>query len=215
MSPTNSLYFSAPIFPRKLVDTRRNGSHSFFSSPWGRLLNISSLKSLRICGPTKTPSLIFATLSRGNFSARYWNADPVRSMAFTKFSSDRIWCEGAVAGFCAILPVLDVAHFSLRPLENSSEANVSSGNEKYLLLCPIHIQNSNTSYILIGDPLTETLLSGHHKYASHSCCIQAFSAAALDFHRFLSCGQRVRLEWMDVGLHYAGTPPSDSVSKSL
>jgi hypothetical protein len=32
---------------------------------------------------------------------------------------------------------------------------------------------------------------------------------------FLSSGLRVRLEWTDVGFHYAATPPSDSVSKSL
>jgi hypothetical protein len=32
---------------------------------------------------------------------------------------------------------------------------------------------------------------------------------------FLSCGQRVELEWMDVVFHYAAKPSSDSVSKSL
>ena len=111
--------------------------------------------------------------------------------------------------------MLAVAHSSLRPSEISSEASLSSGNAKCLLVCPIHIQNSNTSCIPVGDPPTETLHSGHHKYASHTCCIQVFTAAALGFRGFLSCGQRVRLEWMDVGFHYAATLPSDSISKSL
>jgi len=120
-----------------------------------------------------------------------------------------------VAGFCAILPVLGVAHSSMRPSEISSEANLSSGNAKSLLGCPIHIKNSNTSYFPVGEPSTETLPSGNHKYASHTCCIEAYTAAALGFHRFLSCGQHVRLEWIDVVFHYAATSPSDSVSKSL
>jgi hypothetical protein len=76
-----------------------------------------------------------------------------------------------------------------------------------LLGCFIHIKNSNTSYIPIGDPSTETLPSGDHKYASHTCCIQAYSAAALGFRSFLSCGQHVRLEWMDVGFRYATRLP--------
>jgi len=66
-----------------------------------------------------------------------------------------------------------------------------------------HTKTSNTSYIPVADPSTETLPSGHHKNASHTCCIQDYSAAALGFRRFLSCGQRVWLEWMDVGFHYA------------
>jgi hypothetical protein len=45
--------------------------------------------------------------------------------------------------------------------------------------------------------------------------IQAYSASALGFHRFLSYGQRVRLEWMDIDFHYAVTKPSELVSKSL
>ena len=94
--------------------------------------------------------------------------------------------------------MLGVAHSFLRSSEISSEAILSSGNAKSLLGCSIHIKNSNTSYIPVGDPSTETLPSGHHKYASHTCCVQAYSAAALGFRRFLSCGQRVRLEWMDV-----------------
>ena len=94
--------------------------------------------------------------------------------------------------------MLGVAHSSLRPSEISSEASLSSGNAKSLLGSPIHIKNSNTSYIPVGDPSSETLPSGHHKYASHTCCIQAYSAPALDFRRFLSYGQRVRLNWMDV-----------------
>jgi hypothetical protein len=111
--------------------------------------------------------------------------------------------------------VLGVAHSSLRPSEISTEASLSSGNAKSLLGCPIHIKNNNTSFIPVGDPSTETLPSGHHKYTSHTCCIQVYSAAALGFRMFLSCGQRVRLEWMDGGFHYTATPPSDSVSKSL
>jgi hypothetical protein len=55
-----------------------------------------------------------------------------------------------------------------------------------LLGCPIHVKNGNTSYIPVGDPSTGTLPSGHHKYASHTCCIQAYSATALGFCRFLS-----------------------------
>jgi len=68
----------------------------------------------------------------------------------------------AVAGFCVILTVLGVAHSSLRPSEISSEASLSSGNAKSLLGCPIHIKNSNTSYIPVADPSTESLPSGHH-----------------------------------------------------
>jgi len=89
-----------------------------------------------------------------------------------------------VAGFCAILPVLGAAHPSLRPSEISSEPILSLGNAKPLLSCPIHIKNSNTSYIPVGDPSSETLPLGHHTYASHICCIQAYSAAVLDFRRF-------------------------------
>ena len=165
----------------------------------------------------KNSLLIFASLSRGIFSARCLNADPVRSMAFTKFFflSDRVWCLGAVAGFCAILLVLGVAHSSIWPSEISSEAILSSSNVKSLLDCPNHIKSSNTSYIPVGDPSTETLPSGHHNYASHTCCIQTYSAAALGFLTFRSCGQRVRLEWMDVVFHCAATPPSGLVSKSL
>ena len=111
------------------------------------------------------------------------------------FLSDRVWCVGAVAGFCAILPVLGVVHSSLWPSELSSEASLSSGNAKSLLGSPIHIKYSNTSYIQVGEPSTETLPSGHHKYTSRTCCIEAYSAAALGFRRFLSCGQRVQLEW--------------------
>jgi len=111
--------------------------------------------------------------------------------------------------------VLGVAHSSLRSSEISCEASLSSRNVESLLGCPINIKNSNTSCIPVGDPSTQALPSGHHKYASHTRCIQAYSAAALGLNRFLSCGQRVRLEWMDVGFHYAATPPSDSVSKSL
>jgi hypothetical protein len=103
-----------------------------------------------------------------------------------------------VAGLCAILPVLRVPHSSLRPSEISSEASLSSGNVIYLLGCPIHIKNSNSPYIPVGDPSAGTQPSVHHKYASHTCCIQAYSAAALGFPRFLSCGQFVRLEGMGV-----------------
>ena len=111
--------------------------------------------------------------------------------------------------------MLVVAYSSIRPSEVSSEASISLGNSKFLLGCPIHIKNRNTSYILVEDPSTETLPSGHHTYASHTCCIQTYSAAALGFHRFLSCRQLIRLDWMDVVFHYAATPPSDTVSKSL
>jgi hypothetical protein len=82
------------------------------------------------------------------------------------------------------MPVLGIAHFSIRTSEISSEASPSSGNAKSLLSCPFHMKNSNTSYIPVGDPSTKTLPSGHHKYASHTCCIQAYSAAALGFRRF-------------------------------
>jgi len=81
------------------------------------------------------------------FSARYLNATPVRSMAFTKFF---------------IRP-----HLMSRGGSRILSHSVSS---KSLLGCPIHIKNSNTSYIPVGDPSTETLPSGHHKYASHTCC---------------------------------------------
>jgi len=64
--------------------------------------------------------------------------------------------------------VLGVAHPSLRPSEISSEASLSLGNAKSLLGCLIHIKNSNTSYIPVGDLSSETLPSGHHKYASHT-----------------------------------------------
>ena len=57
MSSINSLQFSTLIFPGKLVDETR--PQAFFSSPWSRLLNISSLKNLWIWGPTKTPSFNF------------------------------------------------------------------------------------------------------------------------------------------------------------
>ena len=69
---------------------------------------------------------------------------------------------GTVAGFCVILPVLVVAHPSLRPSEISSEANLSTRNAKSLLGCPILVKNSNTSFIPVGDPSTETLPSGHY-----------------------------------------------------
>jgi hypothetical protein len=55
-----------------------------------------------------------------------------------------------------------------------------------LLCCPIHIKNSITSYIPVGYPSTETLPSAYHKYASHTCFIQAYSASALGFLTFLS-----------------------------
>ena len=124
-------------------------------------------------------------------------------MAVTKFfirpslmcrGGSRILCHSASAGCCTFIPPT---------FEFSSEASLSSGNAKSSLGCPIHIKNSNTSYIPVGEPSTDTLPSGHHKYASHTCCSQAYSAAALGFHRILSCGQRVRMEWMDVGFHYA------------
>ena len=88
---------------------------------------------------------------------------------------------------CWMLHILlsDLQSFPLRPVCNA----------KSLLGSPIHIKYSNTSYIPVGEPSTETLSSGHHNYASHTCCIQAYSAAALGFRRLLSCGQRVRLEW--------------------
>ena len=109
-----------------------------------------------------------------------------------------------------------VSHILLSDLQISSVAGLSLGNERSLLVCPIHIQNNNTSYFPVGDPSTETLPSGHHKYANHTCCIQSYSAASLGFRsRFLSCGQRVRLEWKDAGFYYAATPPSDTVSKSI
>jgi len=91
--------------------------------------------------------------------------------------------------------VLGVAHSFLRPSQISFDASLSSCNAEYLLGSPIHINYSNTSYIQVGEPSTETLPSGHHKYASRTCCIEAYSAAALGFHRFLACGQRVQLEW--------------------
>ena len=113
--------------------------------------------------------------------------------------------------FCRVLHIL-----LTRPSETSSEASLSSSNAKSLLGCPIPIKkNSNTSYIPVADPSTETLPSSHHKYANHTCCIKAYSAADLGFRGFLSCGQHVRLEWMDVGFHYAAKLPLDSVSKSL
>jgi hypothetical protein len=82
--------------------------------------------------------------------------------------------------------------------------------------CPIHTKkNSNTSYIPVGDPSTETTTSrGHHKKASHTCGIQTYSVAALGFCRFLLCGQGVWLEWMDV-VSIMHQQFSNSVSKSL
>ena len=77
--------------------------------------------------------------------------------------------------------MLDFAHSSLRTSETSSEANLSSGNVKSLLGCPIHIKHSNTSCIPAEDPSTETLTSGHHRYDGHACCNQAYSAAAIVF----------------------------------
>jgi hypothetical protein len=116
---------------------------------------------------------------------------------------------------CVILPVLDVAHSSIRPSEISSEDSLSSGSAKSLLGCPIHLKNRNTSFIPVEDPSTETLPSGHHEYVSHTCFIQAYSTTALSFRGFLSCTQCVLLEWMDIGFHYAATPTSDTDSKSL
>jgi hypothetical protein len=84
-----------------------------------------------------------------------------------------------------------------------------------LLGSPIDIKNNNTFYIPVGDPSTDTLPSGHHRYAMPTCCIQAYSTGALGFHMLPSCGQRVQLEWMDDVFHYAATLLSDSVSKSL
>ena len=121
-SSINSLWFSALIFPWKLDETRWDASQAFHSSPWSRFLNISSLKSLRIWGSTKTHSLIFASQRRGNFSTRYLNADPVWSIAFTKFFiRPSLMCRGGVAGFCVILLVLGVAYSSFWPSEISSE----------------------------------------------------------------------------------------------
>ena len=111
---------------------------------------------------------------------------------------------------CWVLHILlsDLQRFPLRPVSLSRQCNV------FARVSHSH-KNSNTSYIPVGDPSTKTLPSGHHKYASHTCCIQAYSAAALGLHRFLSCGQRVRLELLDAGFHCAATPPSEPVSKSL
>ena len=95
----------------------------------------------------KNPLLIFAWLSRGNFSARYLNADPVRSMAFTKFFiRPSLMCRGGSRILC-ILPVLGVAHSSIRPSEISSEASLSSGNAKSLLGCPIHIKKKQRHFV--------------------------------------------------------------------
>jgi hypothetical protein len=73
----------------------------------------------------------------------------------------------------------------------------------------------DVKFEVTGDPSTETLPSDHHKYASHICCIQTYSAPALGFRRFLSCGQLVRLDWIDFSFSYVATPPSESVSKNL
>ena len=80
-------------------------------------------------------------------------------MVFTKFFiRPSFMCGGGVvARFGAILPVLGVAHSSLRPSEMSSEVSLFSGNAKSLLGCPIHIKNSNTSFIPVGDLPTEAL----------------------------------------------------------
>ena len=111
------------------------------------------------------------------------------------------------------MPVLGVAHSSIRHSEISSKASLSSSNAKSLFGCPIHIK---TAILRISHLEThQQRPSDHQKYARHTCCIQTYSAAALGFRRFISCGQRVRLEWVDVGFHYAATPPSDTVSKSL
>ena len=109
--------------PEEVSWHQTKGVPSFFSSPFSRLLNISSLKSLLIWGPTKTTSLIFASLSRGNFSATYLKAGPVRSMAFTKFfirpslmfrGGNRILCHSASAVLHIYLS--DLPSFSVRPV---------------------------------------------------------------------------------------------------
>jgi len=161
----------------------------------------------------KIPPLSSLRWVEGIFQSGTWTPIQSGPWLLRSFPSDRVWCVGAVAGFCAILPVLGFAHPSLRTSVFSSEASLSSGNANSLLGCPIHIKKS--SHFHFGDPSTKTLPSGHHGYDSHACCIQAYSAAALVFRMFLSCGQRVELEWMDVVFHYLAKPSSDTVSKSL
>ena len=133
-------------------------------------------------------------------------------MAFMKFFIRlRLMCRGGSTILCHSASAGCCTFFSPTFRDFLWGQSLSSGNAKSLLGCPIHIKKQQYfKHPRCGDPSTETLPSGHHKYANQTCCFQAYSAAALGFRRFLSCEQRVRPEWMDGGFHYAATLPSDS-----
>ena len=76
--------------------------------------------------PHKTPLFNFRFVESREYFSQILKRRSSPVHGFYKLWSDRVWCVGLVAGFCAILPVLGVAHSSLRPSENSSEASLSS-----------------------------------------------------------------------------------------
>ena len=160
------------------------------------------------------PPLNFRLFESRDFSVTYLNADPVRSMAFTTFFiRPSLMCRGGSRILYHSVSAGCYTFFYSSFRDFHWGQSLFRQCKAFARLSHSHKKNRNTSYIPVADPSTPP--SGHHKYASHTCCIQAYSAAALGFRRFLSCRQRVRLEWMDVGFHYAATPPSDSISRSL
>jgi hypothetical protein len=74
------------------------------------------LKSCLICGPMRTPALIFSALTLGNFSRRYVNAEQCISKAITKFFLSPILCVVGEATLSLVLAEVHVLHSLLQVL---------------------------------------------------------------------------------------------------
>src|SRR5258705_2440313 len=83
------------LFPKKFSTTFLNPCHAHFSFSVRLSSNTESRISSLIWGPTNTPSLILAGVSRGNLRCKYAKPSPSLSIAFTNcFTKPSLICKG-------------------------------------------------------------------------------------------------------------------------
>ena len=95
MFGTISLYKGSLMLPRKFFTNSLNAFHAPSSILVIVSVKLSSIISLRICGPSNIPSLILACDNEENFVHKYWKHGLFLSNAFTKcFIIPSLMCKG-------------------------------------------------------------------------------------------------------------------------
>ena len=89
---TISLYRRSLMLPRNFLTTSLITFHASSSISVIVSVKLSSIISLRICGPSNIPSLSLACDNEENFVHKYWKHGLFLANALTNCSSFAVWC---------------------------------------------------------------------------------------------------------------------------